>query len=101
VRRGGVSFEHFDGVSPRRYRELFERTSRKQSGEFQEWINNVKQPIVNLKFPFYLSLEKAILDSTTDSLAKINMPVTALEKAAPANKPLERGRKPSRSKKRK
>lgn len=75
----GVSFEHFDGVSPRRYRELFERSSRKNSGEFQEWISGTKQPIVDLKFPFYLVLEKQIIESTTDSLAKINMPVTALE----------------------
>ncbi|MBR1167474.1 anti-phage dCTP deaminase [Bradyrhizobium liaoningense] len=75
----GVSFEHFDGVSPRRYRELFERGSRKKLGEFQEWMNNVKRPIVDLKFPFYLVLERSILESTTRSLANIKMPVTALE----------------------
>ncbi|WP_245453019.1 anti-phage dCTP deaminase [Bradyrhizobium sp. C9] len=85
----GVSFEHFDGVSPRRYRELFERTSRKRLSEFQEWINNVKQPIVDLKFPFYLILEDNILDSTTKSLAKINMPVTALEGVV-AKRPLKK-----------
>ena len=84
---GGVSFEHFDGVSPRRYRELFERSSRKLSGEFQEWINDVKQPIVDLKFPFYLVLEKEIIQSTTDSLAEIGMPVTALENAIAAKRP--------------
>jgi deoxycytidylate deaminase len=97
----GVNFEHFDGVSPRRYRELFERTSRKQFGEFQEWINNVKQPIVDLKFPFYLVLEDAILDSTTESLSQINMPVTALERAGPAKQSPKSNQKAPRSKKRK
>jgi deoxycytidylate deaminase len=75
----GVSFEHFDGVSPRRYRELFERNSRKQSGMFMDWINGVKQPMVDLKFPFYMTLERSALQSTTDSLSKIGMPVSALE----------------------
>src|SRR5260370_41619317 len=31
-----VDFEHFYGISPRRYRELFERSSRKASGAFVE-----------------------------------------------------------------
>jgi hypothetical protein len=51
-----VDFEHFYGVSPRRYRELFERPARKK--------NNVKQPIIDLKFPFYMSLEGHVLEST-------------------------------------
>jgi deoxycytidylate deaminase len=92
----GVSFEHFDGVSPRRYRELFERTSRKKkSGEFQDWINGVKQPIVDLKFPFYLILEREIVQSTTEYLSKIGMPVTAFEKPAGV-KHTKRNRKTSK-----
>jgi hypothetical protein len=75
----GVNFEHFDGVSPRRYRERFERNSRKASGAFLEWIEGIKQPIVDLKFPFYMTLEAAILQSTTAYLKQISMPVNALE----------------------
>jgi hypothetical protein len=77
----GMSFEHFDGVSPRRYRELFERNSRKNkdTGAFLEWIDGTKQAIVDLKFPFYMALETAILQSTTAYLKKIRMPVSALE----------------------
>lgn len=76
-----VAFEHFDGVSPRRYRELFERTSRKNkdTGAFLGWINGVKRPIVDLKFPFYLKLETSILESVTAYLAQIRMPLSALE----------------------
>ena len=96
----GVNFEHFDGISPRRYRELFERTSRKKSGEFQDWINGVKQPIIDLKFPFYLILEREIVQSVTEYLSIIKMPVTALEKAAATKQPAN-SRKSSRPKKRK
>lgn len=78
----GVGFEHFYGVSPRRYRELFERNSRKESGIFLDWINGIKQPVVDLKFPFYMGLERSALQSTTASLSKIGMPVTALETKA-------------------
>ena len=74
-----VEFEHFYGVSPRRYRELFERNSRKEaSGAFVEWKDGIKQPIVDLKFPFYLSLEAAILRSTNAYLRKIGMPIEEL-----------------------
>jgi deoxycytidylate deaminase len=77
----GMNFEHFDGISPRRYRELFERTSRKKkdSGDFVEWINGTKQPIVDLKFPFYMTLEAAILRSTTTYLKQIGMTVSSLD----------------------
>jgi deoxycytidylate deaminase len=76
----GVEFEHFYGVSPRRYRELFERTSRKDHhGNFLEWKNSVKQPIIDLKFPFYMSLEGHVLESTKAYLAKLRMPVEALQ----------------------
>jgi deoxycytidylate deaminase len=74
-----VDFEHFYGISPRRYRELFERSGRKDhAGDFQEWKNGVKQPIIDLKFPFYMSLEGHVLESTKAYLAKLKMPVEAL-----------------------
>jgi hypothetical protein len=74
-----VKFEHFYGVSPRRYRELFERNSRKdKQGKFLEWKDGIKQPIVDLQFPFYLSLEDAVLQSTSAYLEKIKMPLNDL-----------------------
>lgn len=94
----GVDFEHFDGVSPRRYRELFERGSRKEKdkGMFLEWIDGLKQPIIDLKFPFYMTLESAILSTTTAYLKKIGMPVTALDAAA--SKPVLQPQRLKRSK---
>jgi deoxycytidylate deaminase len=73
-----VSFEHFHGISPRRYRELFERSSRKKDGQFLDWKDGVKQPIVDLKFPFYLTLEAAILKTADAYLKQIKMPIADL-----------------------
>jgi hypothetical protein len=54
-----VAFEHFFGVSPRRYRELFERGRRKDglSGAFIEYRDGTPTPILEIKFPFYAELE--------------------------------------------
>jgi deoxycytidylate deaminase len=62
-----VEFEHFFGVSPRRYREIFERGSRKNemTGRFVEYVSEVEDredpvasPIINIKYPFYERLEE-------------------------------------------
>ena len=48
-----VHFEHFYGVSPRRYREIFERGKRKDdNGMLVEYRNNEACPIMDIKFPF-------------------------------------------------
>lgn len=69
----GVDFTHFAGISPRRYRELFDRGRRKtENGTFQDWVDNVKRPIVDIKFPFYSRLEQSVLEGTVQSyLTKI------------------------------
>jgi len=52
-------FEHFYGVSPRRYREIFERGRRKdESGAFVDYRDGVPSPIFDIKFPFYAYLEE-------------------------------------------
>jgi len=57
-----VAFEHFFGVSPRRYRELFERGKRKtDDGKCQDYIDGKKRPIVDIKFPFYKQLEEYVM----------------------------------------
>lgn len=59
-----VEFSHFFGVSPRRYREMFERTSRKdKDGKFQLWIEGVERPYLNIKYPFYAELERALMEN--------------------------------------
>ncbi|WP_245477918.1 anti-phage dCTP deaminase [Bradyrhizobium guangxiense] len=67
-----VDFVHFHGISHRRYRELFERTKRKDpSGHFLEWHNpfvdehgtKTPRPLIDLQFPFYLELEKITVEA--------------------------------------
>ena len=71
-----VEFTHFHGVTHRRYRELFERGRRKDAnGTFVEWSNALDdgiktypRPIMDLKFPFYLQLEKTIIEAYANFL---------------------------------
>lgn len=57
-----VSFEHFYGVSPRRYREIFERGKRKDDGgKFLSYANGEKTPIIDIKYPYYLGLESEVI----------------------------------------
>jgi|ERR1019366_2984273 hypothetical protein len=81
-----VEFCHFYGISPRRYRELFERIRRKDAaGNFCDWKDNAKRPIIDLKFPFYMTLEGHVLRATTAYLETLKMPVVALNAAAAAH----------------
>jgi deoxycytidylate deaminase len=75
-----IWFDHFWGVSPRRYREIFERQRRKdRAGNFVEWnMDNIARPIVDLKFPFYMSLEAAILQNLSNYLDTLGMTVDNL-----------------------
>jgi deoxycytidylate deaminase len=65
-----VKFEHFFGISPRRYRELFERGSRKINGEFVEYISGVKRPIIDFNVPAYQQTEAFIIERSTDIITQ-------------------------------
>lgn len=103
-----VEFEHFSGVSPRRYRELFERTKRKgKSGLFEDYIDGLKQPIMRVGFPFYERFEQVIFnnylaayfDKKHIDLAILN-PLSSSEAIAanpPANPPLSAEQAPEKT----
>jgi deoxycytidylate deaminase len=76
-----VQFDHFHGISPRRYREMFERTKRKDDdGKFIEWnIDNVPRPIIDLKFPFYMRLEEEVLNNLDGYLQSLRMSIDDLD----------------------
>jgi deoxycytidylate deaminase len=65
-----VEFEHFCGVTPRRYREIFERGKRKKDkdGSFIEYMNGEPSPIVDIKYPFYHELEAFITNPVMKAL---------------------------------
>jgi deoxycytidylate deaminase len=70
-----VDFEHFYGVTPRRYRELFERGKRKSDdGVFQKYIGGIARPYINMKFPFYERLETTVVEQSLKILTEIEKP---------------------------
>jgi deoxycytidylate deaminase len=67
-----VAFEHFFGVSPRRYRELFERGKRKTNdGKYEFYIDGNKRPIVDIKIPFYKQLEEYVTSKLIDAVVNV------------------------------
>jgi deoxycytidylate deaminase len=68
-----VGFDHFFGVTPRRYREIFERGSRKneENGSFIDYQNNEAMPIIDVKYPFYVQLEEFLTSDTIEALKQI------------------------------
>lgn len=75
-----TKFRHFYGVSPRRYRDLFETKKRKDSsGNFEKWRGGVRRVIVDIKLPVYLNLEEYIMQAIVlPSLKKASIPIEAL-----------------------
>ncbi|HML06609.1 MAG TPA: anti-phage dCTP deaminase [Xanthobacteraceae bacterium] len=71
-----VEFIHFCGISPRRYREMFERIGRKDgNGKFLPWKDNIQQPIIDLKFPFYTELEQKVFEFTKNYLDPMGLSI--------------------------
>ncbi len=68
-----VQFEHFYGVSPRRYREIFERFKKRkdEDGALIEYMSGSAQPIIEIKFPFYSQLERYFSETLLRPLNEI------------------------------
>jgi deoxycytidylate deaminase len=67
-----VDFEHFSGVTPRRYREIFERVSRKNNdGSFLPYQNGIPAPIMDVQFPFYAKLEEFLTEEVMLALRQV------------------------------
>lgn len=67
-----VRFKHFWGITPRRFRELFERGRRKDGkGNFVPFgADGIPIPLMDIKAPFYAQLEGLLLQETAEALAK-------------------------------
>ena len=64
-----VLFEAFIGVSPYRYRDLFEKGRRKYSGGIaQKWNKDVKRPMIEVYFPSYFEAETHVAASLHNAL---------------------------------
>lgn len=56
-----AEFEHFYGISPRRYGELFERGKRKHDdGSFKPWLHGEPRPSLNVTTQYYMMDENKI-----------------------------------------
>jgi cytidine deaminase len=57
-----VHFEPFIGVSPYRYRDLFEKGKRKYSGGLAvEWGEGTMHPIIEVYYPSYFKAETHVV----------------------------------------
>ncbi|CUU43806.1 ComE operon protein 2 [Blastochloris viridis] len=57
-----VSFEPFIGISPSRYRELFEGGRRKDPfGEALKWKNDPRKPVIDVVVPPHFEAEKLVI----------------------------------------
>jgi deoxycytidylate deaminase len=69
-----TKFTHFYGISPRRYRDFFEKSLRKNkaTGKSQEWLGpkNEPRPILDIKVPIYLPLEKYVEEALQKSKSR-------------------------------
>lgn len=67
-----VVFEAFIGVSPFRYRDLFEKSKRKYpGGAAQKWNQGTKRPMINIYFPSYFKAETRVVAHTQKRLEEI------------------------------
>ena len=56
-----VTFEHFCGITPRRYREMFPRGKRKNDdGKFLPYANDPPIPTIDIRLPTYIRLEAVV-----------------------------------------
>ncbi len=57
-----VRFEHFCGITPRRYRDMFPRGKRKKrSGEFLPYNHDPAIPTIDIRIPIYVQLEAVVV----------------------------------------
>ena len=52
-----VSFMPFIGISPFRYRDIFEKGRRKSDGHAMKWISDEPKPMIDISAPTYTDLE--------------------------------------------
>ena len=64
-----VLFNPFTGISPFRYRDLFEKGRRKnKEGHAQEWLDGEPRPNLNLQYPNYVYSEAMIVTALASRL---------------------------------
>jgi tRNA(Arg) A34 adenosine deaminase TadA len=79
-----VLFQPFMGISPRRYRDIFEkRTARKDvKGKAREWYEGRPTPLVEDRSPAYIANEEPSVYVALKGLRKLRNPRVAAQASA-------------------
>jgi deoxycytidylate deaminase len=85
-----VKFDAFIGVSPYRYRDLFEKGKRKySSGLAQKWSQGKKRPMIEVYYPSYFKAETRVVGLMRRRLEEIlASQQLSVALPAPSEKPL-------------
>jgi deoxycytidylate deaminase len=69
-----VSFLPFLGISPYRYRDIFEKSSRKNGSTARTWYagDDKPRPIIPSSLPFYIEVERIEVDKMTGNFVNSN-----------------------------
>ena len=63
-----VEFKPFLGISPARYRDIFQKKSRKgPDGRAKKWYHDKERPMIDVMYPTYLALERYALRPLLES----------------------------------
>lgn len=66
-----VSFEHFHGISPRRYRDIFEKQKRRDGeGVMRDWYEGEAAPRIEDRGPHHVFNEPSAVFSTMEAVAQ-------------------------------
>jgi deoxycytidylate deaminase len=67
-----VAFQRFIGISPYRYRDLFEKGSRKYStGAAKRWNSDLMRPMIEVMYPSYFQAETYVVKLLVDRLNEL------------------------------
>ena len=69
---GKVGFQRFIGISPYRYRDLFEKGKRKYAtGKIQDWNLGEMRPMIEVLYPSYFEAETFVVELLKDRIAQL------------------------------
>jgi Cytidine and deoxycytidylate deaminase zinc-binding region len=68
-----VILSHFHGIAPRRYRDIFEKGSRKtKEGRAKVWYEDEPKPLVGDRFSLHVLFEPEVVKQLAETLDQIN-----------------------------
>ena len=67
-----VDFSPFIGISPFRYRDLFEKGRRKYGGVAQQWNQGQKRPMMEIYYASYFKAEAHVVELISKKVAEFS-----------------------------